>query len=205
MKTAAVVILVVAAPAAAAERIPVVTNLYAGRMVTVEQDNAGRLSRGNDLYSLRLTVAAAGPAGLRLAFRGDITSFAAVDPNAVSLETARSVEGYASLSWTSRTKTFRVGPAVVAGALVPVEAGVVDWRIKGAYAGGLYVGRGRSWVLGLAGIDRAADAACSCSPGARAVVAGSLEIWRVSIQGEWISGNGGRKRVGALARLPLPQ
>lgn len=178
--------------------------LYGGRLLTVDQDQAGSLARGADLFALRLVVSAPGPYGLRLGFRGDVTSLGYIDPNSLDLSSLKTAEGYTALSWSTRFAGLDVGPAVMAGALVPVE-GAVEWRLAMAYAGGARIGRGRSWAYAFVGKDEAADLACSCSPGLRGIVAGSVEIWRVSIQGEWITGPAGRKRVGAMVRLPLPQ
>ena len=177
--------------------------LYGGRLLTLDQDQAGSLTRGADLFALRLVVAAPGPYGLRLGFRGDVTSLGYLDPNSLDLSTLKTAEGYTALSWSTRVAGLDLGPAVMAGALVPVE-GAVEWRLAMAYAGGARVGRSRSWAYAFVGKDEAADLACSCSPGLRGIVAASVEIWRVSIQGEFISGPSGRKRVGAMVRLPMP-
>jgi hypothetical protein len=178
--------------------------LYGGRLLTVDQDQAGSLTRGADLFALRLIVSAPGPYGLRLGFRGDVTSLGYIDPNSLDLSSIKTAEGYTALSWSTRVAGLDLGPAVMAGALVPVE-GAVEWRLAWAYAGGARIGKGRSWAYAVAGKDEAADLACSCSPGLRGIVAGSIELWRISVQAEFISGPGGRKRVGALVRLPLPQ
>lgn len=208
---AGALLLVLAAPAAAQAPepkptpYPVTTSLYAGRLLTVDQDQAGHLSRGSDLWALRLIVSAKGPAGFRVGFRGDLTSLSYIDPSNLNLAALRSAEGYGALSWSAGLKSgVSFGPALMAGALVPVE-NRVDWRLAKAYGGGLRVGYGRSWAYMLAAKDEAADLACACSGGARGILVGSLEVWRLSLQGEWVSKAGGRKRLGAMVRVPLPQ
>jgi hypothetical protein len=118
----ALLLVLVAVPCYAADApTPPVIALYAGCLLTVDQDQGGTLTRGNDLYALRLVVSALGPYGLWLGFRGDLTSLGYISPDSLDLASVRTAEGYGALSWSAAVKGFAVGPAVVAGALVPVQ------------------------------------------------------------------------------------
>ena len=176
--------------------------LYAGRLLTVDEDTTGALTRGDDLYALRLIVAVPGPYGLRVGFRGDLTSLSYIDPSSLEVSGLRTAEGYGALSWSARIGGVDMGPALMAGALVPIQD-AVSWRIKSAWGGGARFGYGRSWAYALAGRDAAADGDAYVSQ-MRFIGAASIEVWRISLQGEWVSGPGGRKRAAAMVRIPLP-
>lgn len=203
----AVLLLAASAPAFAQAPAPappatVHAQLFAGWLATVDQNGEGRLQRGADLYALRLVVVADGPAGLRVGFRGDLTALGVIDPSSLDFSRVRTAEGYATVTWPRVFGPVTVGPAVMAGTLIPTQETGARRHLD-AFGGGARVGWGSSWLYLLAGRDKAADDACSCSKG-RAVVVGTLERWRMSLQGEWISGPSGRKRLGAMVRIPLP-
>jgi len=177
--------------------------LYGGRLMTVQTDGA---TAAKDLFAIRFIAALPLDFGFKLAVRGDMTALGPIDPTNVDIESARSLEGYLALSRSWRLKTLDVGPAVMAGALVPVDAGVT-WASRNTYGAGVRLGRGRSWVYALYGKNGAADATCghSCDAGDRRFVfAGSIEFGRVAAFGDYVSGFGGYGRAGFFIRVPLP-
>lgn len=183
------------------------TALYGGTLFSLEQDGAGTLHRGTDLFTLRLTLALPLPGGIRLAGRGDLTSLAALDPSNLNLASVKTVESYGALSWSRPFAGFDLGLAAMAGALIPVE-NELQWRYQPTYGAGARLGRGRSWLYVLAGHDGASDEACfdqkyGCINEWRAIVAGSIEVGRVALVGDLASGIGGRKRLGVLVRIPM--
>jgi len=179
------------------------TALYLGTLLTLDQDQGGALHRGQDLVTLRLVAALPLPLGIRFGGRMDLTSLGAIDTANLDIKSLRTIETYGALSWSRKVAGFDMGLAVSAGALVPVE-GAVEWRYQTLYAGGLRLGRGRSWTYVMAGSDGAADAACACSSGVRAILAGSVEFHRFALVGDWVSGAGGRRRGGVMFRVPMP-
>jgi hypothetical protein len=179
------------------------SSLYLGTLLTLDQDQGGALHRGKDLVTLRIVAALPLPIGIRFGGRMDMTSLGAIDPANLDLKSLRTIETYGALSWSRKVAGFDVGPAVAAGALIPVE-GAVTWRYEALFSGGARLGRGRSWLYLMAGSDGAADAACACTGGLRFIGAGSIELSRFALIGDFVSGPGGRKRLGALFRLPLP-
>jgi hypothetical protein len=151
---------------------------------------------------------------LRFGLRLDLTSLSYVDPSSIELSGLRTAEGYGALSWSAKALGVTIGGAAFAGALVPVEAGAVTWAQKWGYGGGLRIGLDSgplkgSYVYAFIGKDHASDdlAGDGASP-ARLICPFSIEvpIWRsgVAIQGEYISGNGGRGRAGLMVRVPNP-
>lgn len=181
------------------------TALYVGRLATIDQDKAGTISRGADLFIARFVVSVPANNGLRLAGRLDVSSLAAIDPSNLDLSTIRTAEGYLALSWSAHLGSFEVGPALSTGALAPLENGT-PIGYQTLYAGGLRLGRGYSWVYALAGKDGAADAAASYQGQGptRFITAGSLELSRFAVIWDYVSGPGGRKRAGLMFRLPMP-
>jgi hypothetical protein len=178
-------------------------SMYAGRMLSVDQDQLGALHRGADLWALRLVGSLELPLGIRLGARGDLTSLSQIDPESLDVTSLRSAEGYVSLSWSRRLAGLEVGPALALGALIPVESGA-QWVYQGLFAGGARIGRGRSWAYLMAGSDGAADAASLTSGGVRFIGAASIEFRRFAAVADWVSGSGGRKRAGVLFRIPTP-
>lgn len=203
--------LALAAPARAqAPSAAVESNLYAGTLTYLDHAYAGGFQVGAKLATLRLVMTLPLPGGLRLAARGDLTALGAIDPNAPDLRTSRTVEGYAALSWSRSIAGMSVGPAVMAGALVPT-GDAFAWRYEPTYGAGLRLGRGRSWVYGLVGKDGASDEECltrkyGCAAAGdwRPIIAGSIEFGRAAIVGDFVGGSIGRVRLGALVRLPSP-
>jgi len=188
----------VAAPAKA----EVQSSLYAGRLLTVDQNGAGSYQRGTDLWTLRLVMAVPFPLGIRVAARGDLTSLGQIDPNNLDLASVRTAEGYGAISKSWKVAGFDVGPAIGGGALVPVQASA--WVYQGLVAGGLRIGHGRSWAYAFVGVDGAADAACACDGGLRFIAPASLEFKRFAAIADFVSGPGGRVRAGVLFRIPMP-
>ena len=191
-----------AGPAAAPARAEVQSSLYAGRLLTVDQNGAGSYQRGTDLWTLRLVMAVPFPLGIRVAARGDLTSLGQIDPNNLDLTSVRTAEGYGAISKSWKVAGFDVGPAVGGGALVPVQASA--WVYQGLVAGGLRIGHGRSWAYAFVGVDGAADAACACDGGLRFIAPASVEFKRFAAIADFVSGSGGRVRAGILFRIPMP-
>lgn len=185
---------------------PPTLELYAGRLVTLQADGTGAIARDQDMYVVRAVVAVPGPFGLRVGFRGDLTSLAYIDPASLDPSSVRTAEGYTALSWSTKVAGVSFGPAVFGGALVPVQD-AVEWRMKGAYGGGLRVGAGASWIYAFVGKDKASDEIGGSSP-MRVIVPFQVQvpIWRTGfgVQGEVVTGAGGRWRLAVVAKIPNP-
>lgn len=203
----ALLLVVSAGLARAAEPEPPSMALFAGRLVTIDQDGTGALTKGDDLYALRLVVAVPGPLGLRVGFRGDLTALSYIDPATLDPTALRTAEGYGAVSWSTKALGVTLGPAVFAGALIPVQD-AVEWRMKGAYGGGLRVGLGSSYVYAMVGKDKASDDRAGGVSPTRLIVPFAVEvpIWKtgIGLQGEIVTGVGGRWRAAVMARIPNP-
>lgn len=192
-----------AAPAIAQDSPTVETNLYAGRLLVLDGQH-GAQSGGTKLWTVRLTNVIHFKGGLQLGARGDVTALEQIDPTSLNLEAARSLEGYAALSrpWAVGGG-LTVGPALVAGSLVPTGQ-----RGQPTYGAGARLGRGRSWLYALYGTNGAADDDAQRSwkedVGPRFIVAGSIEVGRFALVGDLVSGHGGYARLGVLVRVPTP-
>lgn len=191
-----------ACPAAdAAEPVPhMTTALYAWKLAVLDRDGQA-YRRGGDLFGGRAIASMDLRGGLHLGLRGDASALSGFDLQ--NPGTWRSLEGYGALSRPFAAGSITVGPALMAGALVPVTT-AATWSSRPTWGGGVRVGQGWSWLYVLAGKNGAADERAFGATPMRLLMAGHVELHRVALVGDFVSGPGGFARGGLALRIPIP-
>lgn len=186
----------------AAESTPKVsTALFGWKLFVIDREGEA-YRRGGDLFGGRAIASVDLSGGLHLGLRGDASALSNFDLK--NPGTWRSLEGYAALSRPFGTgPLWTVGPAIMAGALVPVTT-EATWSSRSTWGGGVRVSRGRSWGYVLAGRNGAADERSLGASPMRLLFAGQIEVRRVALVGDAVTGPGGFVRAGVAYRIPIP-
>lgn len=180
----------------------VTTSLLGWKLVVLDHDGTA-YRKGGDLFGGRVISSMDLKGGLHLGLRGDATALTADDVKNPALW--RSVESYLALSRPFPIGGgFTAGPAVMAGTLMPITT-EASWSSRATFGGGLRVSRGRSWAYAMAGPNGAADErAPNAGHPVRFLGAAQVELGRVALLGDYVSGPGGFARGGLGFRVPVP-
>jgi len=189
----------------AAEPAPSVDVSLLGWKLFVLDHDGTAYRRGGDLFGGRAIASMDLKAGLHLGLRGDASALSA-DFDLANPGTYRTLEGYGALSRPFAFGRFTAGPALIAGALVPVTTDdtAAAWASKPTWGGGARLAIGRSWLYLMAGTNGAADERAPGASPIRLLLAGQIEWNRVALVADFVSGPGGFARGGIAYRLPIP-